>query len=89
MSNFKELIKSTAAPFAGKTTRAERKLRQDLTRFGKMLHANGFVAATDGNLSVRLDEDRVLVTPTCFSKGMMCPEDMVVVDLHGKKLSGT
>src|SRR6185503_3374591 len=28
-------------------------------------------------------------TPTCFSKGMMRPEDMVVVDLHGKKLSGT
>ena len=53
-----------------------------------MLHSMGFVAATDGNLSVRLDEERVLVTPTCFSKGMMRPEDMVVVDLHGKKLSG-
>lgn len=89
MSNFRELIKSTAAPFAGKATRAQRKLRQELTRYGKMLHSMGFVAATDGNLSVRLDEERVLVTPTCFSKGMMSPEDMVVVDLHGKKLSGT
>ena len=90
MSNFREMIKSTAAlSFAGKSFRKERKLRRELTRFGKMLHSMGFVAATDGNLSVRLDEDRVLVTPTCFSKGMMRPEDMVVVDLHGKKLSGT
>jgi len=90
MSNFREMIKSTSAlSFAGKSFRRERKLRRELTRFGKMLHSMGFVAATDGNLSVRLDEDRVLVTPTCFSKGMMCPEDMVVVDLHGKKLSGT
>jgi L-fuculose-phosphate aldolase len=88
MSYLRELMKSAAAPFAGKATRSERKLRQDLARFGKMLHSMGFVAATDGNLSVRLDEDRVLVTPTCFSKGMMRPEDMVVVDLHGKKLSG-
>ncbi|HEY6184599.1 MAG TPA: class II aldolase/adducin family protein, partial [Terriglobales bacterium] len=89
MSYLMELMKSTAAPFTGKATRTERKLRQDLARFGKMLHSMGFVAATDGNLSVRLDQDRVLVTPTCFSKGMMRPEDMVIVDLHGKKLSGT
>src|SRR6476469_2121778 len=82
MSNFRELIKSTAAPFAGKATRTERKLRRDLARFGKMLHANGFVAATDGNLSVRLDRDRVLVTPTCFSKGMMRPDVGAVVHAH-------
>src|SRR5216684_600973 len=91
MSYFRELIKSTAvlpSAFAGKSSRTERKLRRDLARFGKMLHSMGFVAATDGNLSVRLDTDRVLVTPTGFSKGMMRPEDMVVVDLHGKKLSG-
>lgn len=66
----------------------ERTMRQELVRFGKLLHTQGFVAATDGNLSVRLDDDRLLVTPTCFSKGMMRPEDMVVVDLDGKKLSG-
>jgi len=33
-----------------------------------MLHSLGFIAATDGNLSVRLDEDRILVTPTGMSK---------------------
>jgi L-fuculose-phosphate aldolase len=53
-----------------------------------MLHAQGFVAATDGNLSVRLDSKRVMVTPTGFSKGALQPEDMAVVDLQGTKLSG-
>ena len=90
MSYLKELIKETTAaiPFLGKGGGKDRALRQDLVRFGKMLHAQGFVAATDGNLSVRLDQSRILVTPTGFSKGMMSPEDMVIVDLHGKKLSG-
>jgi L-fuculose-phosphate aldolase len=90
MSYLKELIKGTTAaiPFLGKVAGKDRALRQDLVRFGKMLHAQGFVAATDGNLSVRLDQKRILVTPTGFSKGMMSPEDMVIVDLHGKKLSG-
>jgi L-fuculose-phosphate aldolase len=90
MSYLKEFIKgkTAAVPFLGKVVGKDRALRQDLVRFGKMLHAQGFVAATDGNLSVRLDQNRVLVTPTGFSKGMMRPEDMVIVDLHGKKLSG-
>ncbi|HZS29204.1 MAG TPA: class II aldolase/adducin family protein [Candidatus Angelobacter sp.] len=90
MSYLNELIKKTAAtvPFVGKGTSKERTLREELVRFGKMLHTQGFVAATDGNLSVRLDSSRVLVTPTGFSKGMMRQEDMVIVDLHGKKLSG-
>jgi len=53
-----------------------------------MLHENGFVAATDGNLSVRLDEHRLLVTPTCISKGRMRASDMVIVDMDGKRLAG-
>jgi L-fuculose-phosphate aldolase len=66
----------------------ERALRQDLARFGKMLHGQGFVAATDGNLSVRLDDKRILITPTCVSKGMMDPDEMVIVGLDGRKLNG-
>ncbi len=46
--------------------------RRDIVRFGEMLHSLGFIAATDGNLSVRLDENRILVTPTGMSKGIAC-----------------
>lgn len=68
--------------------KSERQQREEICRFGKMLHDMTFVAATDGNLSVRLDHDSVLCTPTAMSKGMMEPEDLVVVDLHGKKVMG-
>jgi L-fuculose-phosphate aldolase len=53
-----------------------------------MLHARGFVAAMDGNLSVRLAGDRILVTPTGISKGAMRPADMVIVDREGKRVAG-
>jgi L-fuculose-phosphate aldolase len=62
--------------------------RHELVQFGRMLHAQGFVAATDGNLSVRLDANRIMVTPTGFSKGMLRQEDMVIVDTEGRKISG-
>jgi L-fuculose-phosphate aldolase len=79
---------STVLPFVKRTLSAESQLRLDLVQYGRMLHAQGFVAATDGNLSVRMDRDRVLVTPTACSKGMMQSDDMVIVNLDGKKLSG-
>ena len=66
----------------------DHKLRREIVRIGAMLHHCGFIAATDGNLSVRLDHDRVLVTPTGMSKGMMTPADLVIVDMHGDKIKG-
>jgi len=66
----------------------ERKYREDIVRYGRTLHQKGYVAAMDGNLSVRLKGDRVLVTPTCVSKGGMRATDMVVVDLEGTKIAG-
>jgi L-fuculose-phosphate aldolase len=67
---------------------SERQHRQEIVQYGRMLYENGFVAATDGNLSVRLDENRLLVTPTCISKGRMRAADMVIVDMDGKRLTG-
>jgi L-fuculose-phosphate aldolase len=66
----------------------ERKHREEIVRYGRMLHERGFVAAMDGNLSVRLADDRILVTPTCVSKGGMVPADLVIVDLEGRRVSG-
>jgi len=66
----------------------ERKYREEILRFGRMLHERCFVAAMDGNLSIRLKNDRILVTPTGLSKGAMKPADMVVVDLEGNRVAG-
>lgn len=67
---------------------SERQTRQDILRYGKMLHQRGYVAATDGNLSVRLDDNRILATPTSMSKGAMRPSDLVTVDMNGRRLGG-
>jgi len=66
----------------------DHQFRRDIVRCGSLLHSCGFIAATDGNLSVRLDDQRVLVTPTGMSKGMMKTSDLVVVDMEGRKLKG-
>ena len=68
--------------------KSERQHREDIVRFGRLLHDRSYVAATDGNLSVRLDHDTVLSTPTGMSKGMLEPEDLVVVDMSGRRVTG-
>jgi L-fuculose-phosphate aldolase len=62
--------------------------RDEIVHYGKLLHQTGLVAATDGNLSVRLGDGTFLCTPTVMSKGLMKSEDLVIVDAHGHKVSG-
>jgi len=66
----------------------ESQSRREIVLFGRQIYERGYVAATDGNLSVRLDDDRILSTPTAMSKGMMRPSDMVIVDMNGRQISG-
>ena len=66
----------------------EQKHREAIVRYGKCLYERGFIAATDGNMSVRLDGDRMLITPTCVCKGVLTPDDLVVTDLDGHRLEG-
>jgi L-fuculose-phosphate aldolase len=63
-------------------------LRERIVRYGKVLYDRGFIAATDGNISARLDDHRLLITPTCMCKGMMSEDDLVIVDINGRKLEG-
>ncbi len=48
----------------------------------------GFVAATDGNISVRLPNGNILATPTSLNKGFVQKEDLVELSLDGKQISG-
>ena len=65
--------------------RAEREL---LCEIGKRLYDRGYVAANDGNLSVKVAEDRLLMTPSGVSKGRMTPEMLLLTDLEGRVLEG-
>jgi L-fuculose-phosphate aldolase len=55
---------------------------------GRRMYERGFVAANDGNISVRLSDERLLVTPTGMSKGFMKHGDLVVTDMQGGRVSG-
>jgi L-fuculose-phosphate aldolase len=50
----------------------------------RQLAASGLIAGRDGNLSVRIGKERVLVTPTACIKALVTPRDMVEVDLGGR-----
>jgi L-fuculose-phosphate aldolase len=67
----------------------ELQLRQELVRIGKLLHTEGFVAGTDGNISCRLGDDRILITPSGGPKGMLDPDELVILDKGGSQLTGT
>jgi len=69
-------------------SKTERELRQDIVDIGKLVYEKGWVAANDGNISIRLDADRVLCTPTGVSKGMMHIDDLIICDMLGNKLEG-
>src|SRR5580693_5794138 len=69
--------------------KTEQQHREEIVRFGKLLHQTGLVAATDGNLSVRLENGNILCTPTLMSKGLMEVQDLVIVDQYGSKLQGS
>lgn len=56
---------------------------------GKLLAEHQMVAGTGGNLSVRLDDSRVLITRSGVCKGRLTEDDLIEVDLDGNLLSGT
>ena len=68
--------------------KTEREYREDIVQIGKLVFQKGWVAANDGNISLRMDAERILATPTGVSKGMIGVDDLIVVDNQGNKVSG-
>ena len=68
--------------------KTEREYRQDIVEVGRLVYQKGWVAANDGNITIRLDEERILATPTGVSKGMMQPDDLIILDNEGNKIAG-
>jgi L-fuculose-phosphate aldolase len=65
----------------------QQQLKEDIVRVCRMLHRKNYLAATDGNVSVRLG-DRVLTTPSGINKGLMEAYQVITVDLTGRVLAG-
>ena len=64
-------------------------LKLEICDIGRRIYNKGFAAGNDGNISYRLGENQVLCTPTMISKGFLKPDDLCIVDMEGKQLSGS
>ena len=65
------------------TTYSHQELRETICEIGHMLWAKTMVAANDGNITARLDDNHILATPTGVSKGQLRPDMLIVMDLDG------
>lgn len=61
----------------------EYEIKKEICEIGKRIYNRGMVAANDGNISVKLNENEFLCTPTGVSKGFMTPEYICKVDAKG------
>lgn len=62
-------------------------LKQMILDVGKKLWQRGYIASNDGNISVRINENELLTTPTGVSKGFMIPEMIIKMDMDGNVLT--
>jgi L-fuculose-phosphate aldolase len=65
----------------------EQTARRDIVCIGKLMYERSYVVSTDGNISVRLDDGRVVATPTMTCKGRMPEECLALTDLEGRPLN--
>lgn len=61
-------------------------LRQAILECGRLCYERRLMTANDGNISVRVDAEQVLITPSGLSKGRMEAEDLILLDLEGRVL---
>jgi L-fuculose-phosphate aldolase len=66
----------------------EFQVRENIVECCRRLYQKGFVAANDGNISVKINNHEILATPTGRSKGFLRADDLVMLDIKGNVLAG-
>ena len=67
----------------------DKEAQEMILDIGKRIYAKNFVAANDGNISCKVGENAIRITPTGVSKGFMHKEMLIKMDLQGNILEGT
>jgi len=60
--------------------------REQICLIGQMMHRNGLIDGASGNISARLDSERILTTPSGLAKGFMTPDQLIIIDMTGKRV---
>ena len=66
----------------------DKQAREAIIDIGRRMYEAGFVAANDGNISVKVSDNEIWATPTGISKGFMKKKDLVKLDLEGRVIEG-
>ena len=64
-------------------------LKREIVRFSKIMYEKGYIVASDGNMSARVDVDRYLITPSGKRKGELKEEEILLINNHGTVIEGT
>jgi L-fuculose-phosphate aldolase len=72
-----------------KQNETDAQCRREICKVGRWMYRQGFVVASEGNLSVRLNANRILVTPAGACKGRLLSDHLLITDLEGAVVSGT
>jgi Ribulose-5-phosphate 4-epimerase and related epimerases and aldolases len=78
----------TIIKIGGITLNSESYYRNEIIKIGKKLYAKDFVASNEGNISIRISDNEILITPTGVSKGAMTADQILKMDPEGNLLSG-
>jgi len=62
---------------------------EELAQFCQRLYQKEYIVGNEGNLSIRLDQSRFIITPGGLNKGYITADDMVVCDQNGARLEGS
>ena len=62
--------------------------REEICEVCHLLYQRGYAVSNDGNVSLRVGQERILITPSGVGKGRMTPEMLVLCDLEGNVLEG-
>jgi L-fuculose-phosphate aldolase len=66
----------------------ERQIREEIINTATMLHHKNMLAACDGNISYRYNDNTILITPSGKPKFLLVEDDIAVVDINGKVIKG-
>ncbi len=65
----------------------EKEARKLIVEVGRLMYERSYVVSSDGNVSIRLDDGRIVATPTMMCKGRMTEDALAVTDINGKPLT--
>lgn len=63
-------------------------LKKELIDVCKLMYSKNLISATDGNLSIKIDDERILATPSRVNKGLLTEDMLVVTDFEGRVIEG-